>query len=120
VLFVACRKHKCTCTGYTVDKNPCGCVIFRAKIGNDFDSALDSLKRQYEPQLVELEATGYYSGKGYFIEKERINVDFIYDDRVFFYLIFKDSVITYRHLIRNFDVLDEKGNYYRFDVNFER
>ena len=110
-LFVACREYQCTCTGYTVGKNSCRCVLFQAKIGNDFDSALDSLKRQYEPEFIELEATGYYSGKGYFIEKEKINVDFADDDRAFFYVIFRDSVITYMPLTRN-DVLDEKGNHY--------
>jgi len=124
VLFITCRKHSCTCTGYTVDKNPCGCVLFQNKIGNDFDSALDSLKKQYESKFIELEANGYYSGKGYFIEKEKINVDFTEDDRTFFYVMFIDSVIidghlTNRHLNR-FDVLDEKGNYYKYEGSHER
>ena len=110
VLFVACDKP-CTCKGYSVDKNPCGCVIFQAKIGNDFDSALDSLKILNTSILIELGTTGFYSGKGYFIEKEKVNVDFTNDDRDFFYVRFVDSVITYRYLIEN-DILDEKGNYY--------
>ena len=111
--FVACDKP-CTCKGYSVDQNPCGCVLFQSKIGNDFDSALDSLKILNESILIELETTGFYSGKGYFIEKERAMVDFSNDDRIFFYISFIDSVITYRHLIWG-DILDEKGNYYVYN-----
>ena len=115
-LFVACDKP-CNCKGYSVDKNPCRCVVFKGKIGNDFDSALDSLKNLNEAKFIEEEITGYwsigyYSG-GYFIEKEKVNVDFIDDDRAFFYIMFMDSVVTYRQLNR-FDVLDEKGNYYLY------
>ena len=126
VLFVGCRKHRYICTGYTVDKNPCGCVTLQAKIGNDFDSALDSLKRQYESKFIELEATGFYSGKGYFIEKEKINVDFTDDGRAFFFVIFIDSVIIHGHLTNRHlnriqdDVLDEKGNRYRYEGSYKK
>ena len=117
VCVFSCKKTCDFCT-YTVDKQSCSCVIFQAKIGNDFASALDSLERQYESEFIELESTGYYSGKGYFVEKEKLNVDFTDDDRAFFYVILIDSVImdghlTNRHLNR-FDVLDEKGNYYKY------
>jgi len=111
-LFVNCNRQ-CGCIGdYTVNDNPCICIKFKGSIGDDFDSALDSLARQYKSKLIELETSGYYSGKGYFIERERINIDFTDDDRAFFYLGFMDSVITYRCLICNHDVLDDKGNYY--------
>jgi len=110
VFFVACDRP-CTCKGYSVNQNPCGCVIFQAKIGTDFDSAFDSLKILNESKLIELGTTGFYSGKGYFIEKERANVDFPNDNRMFFYVRFLDSVITYRYLTWG-DILDEKGNYY--------
>ena len=115
MLFVACRK-RCTCKGYSVDQNPCGCILFQDKIGNDFDLALDSLSRRYESKFIELEATRHYSGKGYFVEKERINVDFTNDNRAFFHVTFIDSFIINGHLtnshLNSFDVLDEKGNYY--------
>ena len=96
-LFIAC-KERCICTGYTTNGNPCRCILFQAKVGNDFDSASDSLKRLYQSKFIELESTGYYSGKGYFMAKEKINVDFIYDDRDFFWLTFIDSINIYRTL----------------------
>ena len=118
-LFVTC-KRQCICKGYSVDQNPCGCVILKGKIGNDFDTALDSLKRYYEPKFNVLETEGHYSGKGYFVRKEKLNVDFVDDDRDFFWLTFIDSVNIYRY-IATWDVIDEKGNYYIYDVGgYER
>jgi hypothetical protein len=112
VLFVAC--DTCGCSGeYTVDQHPCVCIKFKGKIGNDYDSALDSLKRWYEPCFQRLIAEGNYSGEGYFVEKVKINVDFTEDDRNFFRLTFTDSVSIRNH-IASFDVLDEKGNYYKY------
>ena len=118
-LFVACDKS-CTCKGYSVDQNPCGCIIFKGKIGNDFEVALDSLKKYYEPKFNVLETEGHYSGKGYFVRKDKLNVDFADDDRDFFWLTFIDSVNEYRY-IATWDVIDEKGNYYLYDVGgYER
>ena len=114
MLFVACRKQ-CTCKGYSVDQNPCGCVIFKGKAGTDFETALDSLKRYYEPKFNVLETEGHYSGKGYFVRKDKLNVDFVDGDRDFFWLTFIDSVNEYRY-IATWDVIDENGNYYLYDV----
>ena len=110
-LFLSC-KYECTCNVYTVNQDPCECVVFQDKIGNDFDSALDSLKKHYEPEFKIKFERGFYSGQGYFVEKYRINVDFNEDDRNFFELIFRDSVPpNYKYLV-TCDILDEKGNYY--------
>jgi hypothetical protein len=113
IIFVACNKP-CNCSGdYTVDQHPCVCIKFTGKIGNDFDSALDSLKRWYEPKFNILAAEGHYSGKGYYIDKTKINVNFIEEDRNFFLLTFIDSASFYKH-IATLDVIDEKGNYYKY------
>ena len=110
-LFLACDKQ-CTCIGYAVNQTPCECVIFQGKIGNDFDLALDSLKKHYEPEFKIKFEQGFYSGKGYFVEKYGINVDFDEDDRLFFQLIFRDSLPPdYKYLVTS-DIIDEKGNYY--------
>ena len=109
VLFVTC-KRPCSCYGdYTVDQQPCLCVKFKGKIGNDFDSGLDSLKKWYESEILPTE--GLYSGKGYFIRKAKINVDYPYDNREFFRIYLTDSVYTYRELITN-DVIDDNGDHY--------
>jgi hypothetical protein len=110
-LFAACKKT-CTCTGYTIDNDTCECVVFLGTIGTDFDSALDSLERYYEPEFNLAFERGFYSGQGYFVEKSVINVDFNEDDRTFFRVIFIDSADTYRWLNMFPDILDEKGNYY--------
>jgi len=118
VLFTACHNHKCTCTGYTIDNNPCECLYFQAKIGINYDSALDSLKRLNELKLNKLSAD-FYSGS-YFINKEKIDVDFKDDDREFFHIMFMDSIVTYRILLGIHDVLDDKGNHYIYDFTYER
>ena len=119
-LFAACN-NDCGCrdNDYTVNGNPCVCIKFKGQIGNDFDSALDSLKRQYEPLFQTLATEGHYSGKGYYIEKEKINVDFADDDRAFFCLIFVDSVSVYINHLATMDVIDEKGNYYYYHIGLK-
>jgi hypothetical protein len=110
----SCEKP-CTCNGdYTVDKHPNICIKFKGNIGNDFDSALDSLKKWYEPKFNTLATEGHYSGEGYYIEQKQINVDFAEDDRVFFLLTFIDSVSVNLNYIATNDVIDEKGNYYQY------
>jgi len=119
LLFIACEKP-CTCNGdFTVDKNCCICVKFIGKIGNDFSSAVDSLKKWYEPKFNILATEGHYSGEGYYIEKEKINVDFTDDNRAFFLLTFIDSVSTYLNPIATNDVIDEKGNYYHYIITLK-
>jgi len=119
ILFVTCKRpcscekftdRPCICYGeYTVDQRPCFCVKFKGKIGNDFESGLDSLKKWYESEILPTE--GLYSGKGYFIRKEIINVDYPHDDREFFRIYFIDSVHTYLYLALS-DVIDDNGNHY--------
>ena len=119
VLFASCDKP-CSCSGeYTVDQHPCICIKFQGKIGNDFDSALDSLKKLHEPFFNTLATEGHYSGKGYYIEKEKLNVDFKDDDRAFFLLNYVDSVSNRFISIHYRDVLDEKGNYYQYIITLK-
>lgn len=82
------------------------------EIGDDYDSALDSLQRKYDPWFSGLVAEGHYSGEGYIISEEKLSVDFSYDDRDFILLTFIDKANPYNYLITG-DVLDGKGNYYR-------
>ena len=110
ILIISCKEHPCVCDGdYTVDQQPCFCVKFKGKIGNDFDSGLDSLKKWYESEILPTEEL--YSGKGYFIRKEKINVDYPQDNRDFFRIYLTDSVYTYRELITN-DIIDDTGDHY--------
>ena len=80
------------------------------KIGNDFESALDSLTRKREPMLNALAKMGSYSGE-YNIDKKKIDVDFSYDSRYFILLTFIDKTNNYP-IFSSIDVIDEKGNYY--------
>jgi len=115
--FPSC-KNECTCNGYTVNQDPCECVVFQGEIGSDFDSALDSLKKLHAPLFNTLATEGHYSGKGYYIEKEKLNVDFTEDDRDFFRLTYVDSISNRFISIHYRDVLDENGNYYQHRFKF--
>ena len=87
-----------------------GTIVYQSRIGNDFDSALDSLIREREPLLT---GQPSYSGQGYNIDKKKINVDFSYDSREFILLTFIDKANIY-NLLCTGDVIDEKGNFFRF------
>ena len=95
---------------FTID-NGCATIIYQSRIGNDFDSALDSLIKKYDPILNVLATEGHYSGEGYNIDKEKINIDFDYDNREFRLLTFTDKANIYR-IIFSGDVIDEKGNHF--------
>ncbi|GHV36515.1 hypothetical protein FACS1894178_7840 [Bacteroidia bacterium] len=95
---------------FTID-NGCATITYQSRIGNDFDSALDSFIKKYEPILDILATEGHYSGEGYNIDKEKVNVDFGYDNREFKLLTFTDKANIYRILFSG-DVIDEKGNHY--------
>lgn len=97
---------------FTID-NSCEKIVYHSRIGNDFDSALDSLIRKYEPILNTLAKEGHYSGEGFNIDKKKINVDFSYDDRYFILLSFTDKKNIYQILFSG-EVIDEKGNYFIF------
>jgi hypothetical protein len=97
---------------FTIDHG-CATIVYQSRIGKDFNSALDSLIRKYEPILNVLAEEGRYSGEGYNIDKEKINVDFSYDNREFKLLIFTDKVNIYRILFSG-DVIDGRGNYFTY------
>ena len=88
-----------------------GSIAYLSRIGYDFDSALDSLIRRYEPTLETAAIEGHYSGEGLNIDKKRINVDFSYDNRAFLLLTITDKANIYQCLFTS-DMIDEKGNYY--------
>ena len=96
---------------FTVDKGS-ATLIYQSRIGYDFESALDSLIKNYNPLLNTLAAEGHYSGKGFNIDKEKINVNFNYDNRAFWLLTFTDKANVYNILFSG-EVIDDKGNYYR-------
>ena len=99
---------------FTIDHG-CATITYQSRIGNDFNSALDSLTRKYEPILNVLAEEGHYSREGYNVDKEKINVDFVYDNRVFRLLTFIDKANIYRILFSG-DVIDEKGNYFKHNA----
>ena len=83
----------------------CGTIVYEGRIGNDFDSALDPLRIIYKQTLE------HYGEGGYYIDKEKIIVDFSYDSRDFFLLTFIDKKNIYNWLLTSI-VIDEKGNYF--------
>ena len=85
-------------------------IMYLGKIGNDFESALDSLTRKREPMLNALAKMGSYSGE-YNIDKKKIDVDFSYDSRDFILLTFIDKTNNFP-IFSSVDVIDEKGNYF--------
>ena len=89
-------------------------ITYICRIGNDFESALDSLIRKYEPRFTTWATEGYYSGQGYNIDKQKINVDFSYDSREFILLTFIDKANIYQILISDV-VIDEKGNFFGYN-----
>ncbi|MDR1343696.1 MAG: hypothetical protein LBK18_10660 [Prevotellaceae bacterium] len=89
---------------FTID-NGCATIVYQNRIGTDFDAALDSLKIIYKQTL------DIYTKDRYYVESEKINVDFGYDDRNFFLLTFIEKANIYNLLITGV-VIDEKGNYF--------
>jgi hypothetical protein len=94
ILFVACDKNGESLPDLTkikIKERPCELLGYVGKIGNDFDSALDSLRK-----LKNISSE---------IIKESLEVLFDYDNRQFW-------SITYDDCGMYTDVLDTKGNYY--------
>ena len=120
IFFVTCDKNsenpilenELDLTEIRIKERPCETLEYIEKIGYDFDTALDSLTKKYEPILNVLATEGHYSGEGYNIDKEKINVDFSYDNREFRLLTFTDKANIYRILFSG-DVIDEKGNHFK-------
>ena len=89
-----------------------GSIEYQSRIGYDFNSALDSLIKKYEPILNTLATEGHYSGEGFNIDQKKLNVDFSYDNRAFVLLTFIDKANIYQWLFTG-DVIDDRGNYFR-------
>ena len=114
-LIVACRENTENADNheeliYTIDHG-CASIKYQSRIGNDFNTALDSLMKRYDSMLDILAAEGHYSGKGYNIDQEKVNVDFNYDNRSFELLTITDIANVYNILFTN-DIIDDKGNHY--------
>jgi len=99
MFFVACDKNsenfilenQPDLTEIRIEERPCETLEYVGKIGNDFDLALDSLRK-----LKSISSE---------IIKKPLEVLFDYDNRQFF-------GITYGDCGMYSDVLDTKGNYY--------
>jgi hypothetical protein len=83
---------------------PCGSIIYSASLGNDYDSALEEVVKLYKSVLSPYEPDSYY------IDAEIITVDFTDDDRLFYYVTFRDR--RNDHSISSGTVLDSYGNHY--------
>ena len=66
----------------------------------------------YATDLTTMAKEGHYSGEGFNIAKEKMNIDFSYDSREFFLLTISDKANIYQYLFTG-DVIDEKGNYFK-------
>ena len=80
-------------------------IFYTNRFGNDFDSALESLIRLREPEIMNHRP----NVENYYIEKNMIFIDFEYDDRKFYLIEFIDSIRDYPVII---DVIDSRGNCY--------
>ncbi len=76
----------------------CAKVEFRNKIGDDFQSALDSMQRTYNKLFQ----------KSYSIQKRNLAVDFPHDKRQFVSLI----VMENDTISLEYDVIDSYGNHF--------
>ena len=111
--FIACDKNstddKLNLTkgqSFKVIHGACGSIVYQEKIGNDFDSALDSVIKLREPMVI---AEPWV--EEYYVEKGIMTIDFVYDDREFYSIGFIDKVKNL-HIFSLTDVIDSKGNYY--------
>lgn len=97
--LASCSKEKDTVRLY---KWGGGYIEYKETIGYDFNSALDSLLRRefFRPQ------------EPYIIVPEPVTVEYPDDDRVFFWIAFKDTTGRY-YLASPSNVLDTKGCWYR-------
>jgi hypothetical protein len=81
----------------------CGSITYRDRIGNDLNSAIDSLVKLRILLLEGLTAEEYY------IDKEMITVDFNYDDRKFYSIGFRRKNND-MYIFSISDVIDSNGN----------
>jgi hypothetical protein len=103
--LIACNKEetwKSNPDNLHIIHGPCGELVFKGKIGNDFAIALDSLLKSNE----------WFLPQNYCVEKDTITVDFNDDNRLFISIAYKDANCEL-HIASISDVLDTQGNYYR-------
>ncbi len=93
---------------FDIIKGPCGKIEYIDRIGNNFDSALDSLLKIVVPIVTNCPDINC---SDYTIEKDTIEVDFSHDNRMFISIAFKDKD-NYMHISSINDVLDINGNYF--------
>lgn len=110
-LFFACDENSEESMFYENKTFPiihgaCGSIMYQGRIGNNFDSALDSLIKRREPMIY---ANTWV--KEYYIEKETMTIDFNYDNRMFYSIGFIDKVQKI-HIFSLSDVIDSNGNYF--------
>ncbi len=103
VFFTACGKN--SEKTYKVTEGICGSIAYNSKIGDDLNSALDSLTKLSEPLLEGMTVEEYY------IEQEAILVEYIYDDRKFYAISYKRRIDNI-HVFATSSVIDSKGCYY--------
>lgn len=86
--------------------NDCATIAYHSTIGNDSASAVDSIKRFYAQTRPDLLADSIYP--------QRLNVDFPYDNRLFWILLVRAKEVYIEPLFFWLDVVDSKGNRYRY------
>lgn len=82
----------------------CDVISYIDNIGKDSASAVDSIKRLYERTRPDLLADS--------IQPQRLNVDFPYDNRLFWILLVRAKEVYIEPLFFWLDVVDSKGNHY--------
>ena len=91
---------------FKIIKGPCGDIRYESRIGQDYESALDSLvKKRMSFLNAETNADGYY------IDKDTISVDFKYDNRLFIAHGFRRQKDN-QYIFSIADVIDSNGNYF--------
>ena len=115
LLTTGCDKVKLGENEYLLINDNCTSIIFQSKIGDDIESALDSL-----PKLNTL----LIDDREYLIKlEENLAVDFHKDNRSFCLVRFIDATFPYGESYDADlflpDVLDSYGNYYRMRIYCE-
>ena len=104
VLFAACERNDGSKRIYNFGA---GYIKYEATIGNDFESALDS--------LIKVIPFNRLYDRPYYIDPEVMNrdrIDYPSNDREFYMIIVRDS-ITGLNLSSPSNVLDTKGDWYK-------
>ena len=110
--FIACDKNPqneefnlTKGQSFEIIHGACGSIVYQEKIGCDFDSALDYVIKFREPFVAEPWVEEYY------VKKEKMTIDFNYDDREFYSIGFIDK-LKGLYIFSLMDVIDSEGNYF--------